>query len=44
MNVEQWWSDNWQGKTKVFGEAPATVLLHHKSHINSSGIKPGSLQ
>jgi hypothetical protein len=25
--IEQWWNDNWQGKSKVLGEKPASIPL-----------------
>jgi len=40
MDVEWWWNENRQGKTKVFGEASATVLgcppqiLHKLPELN----------
>jgi hypothetical protein len=29
MGIKQWWKDNWQGKTEVHGEEPASVPSFH---------------
>jgi len=32
-----------KGIADVLGEKPVTMLLHHKSHLDWSGIEPGPL-
>jgi hypothetical protein len=40
--MEHCWDNNWQGKTKVFGEKPAAVPLRLLQILHDlAGIEPG---
>jgi len=44
-NVQRWWNDTDRGKVKCWERHRAEChCVHHKSHMDCSGIEPGTPQ